>query len=94
MQAARLTEHIARWPSATTATACEQGILHGISRRPVSGEHHQAPQGNQLPGEQPDLVKHAREQKAEREVIEVLENLPDRDYGNMADVMKAMGEAE
>ena len=53
-----------------------------------------AKQPDLVPAKQPDLVKHAREQKAEREVIEVLENLPDRDYGNMADVMKAMGEAE
>ena len=40
------------------------------------------------------MVEHARKQKAEREVIAVLEKMPDREYGNMADVMKAMGEVD
>ena len=50
--------------------------------------------GIDFPVKQPDLVKHARKQKEEREVIEVLEKMPDREYGNMADVMKAMGEVD
>ena len=50
--------------------------------------------GIDFPAKQPDLVEHARKQKAEREVIAVLEKMPDREYGNMADVMKAMGEVD
>jgi Protein of unknown function (DUF2795) len=48
--------------------------------------------GISFPAKQPDLVEHTRKQKAEPEVIELLEKMPDRDYGNMADVMKGVGE--
>lgn len=49
--------------------------------------------GISFPVGQADLIKHARKQKAEPEVLELLETLPDREYENMADVMKGMGEA-
>jgi hypothetical protein len=52
------------------------------------------PKGINFPAKQPDLVEHARKQKAKREIIELLEKMPDRDYGNMADVMKGLGEVE
>jgi hypothetical protein len=48
--------------------------------------------GINFPAKQPDIVQHARKQKAGPDVIELLENLPDREYGNMAEVMKGMGE--
>jgi Protein of unknown function (DUF2795) len=48
--------------------------------------------GISFPAKQPDLIEHARKQKAGPEVIELLENLPDREYGDMADVMKGLGE--
>ena len=44
-----------------------------------------------FPAKQPDLVPHARKQEAEPEVIELLEKMPAREYGNMADVMKGWG---
>jgi hypothetical protein len=50
--------------------------------------------GISFPAKQPDLVEHARKQKAKQELIELLEKMPDRDYANMADVMKAVGEVE
>ena len=94
MQAAALTEHIARSGGDNTDRfpSKEYSMASRGGRSPANITKHL--KGISFPAKQPDLVKHAREQKAEREVIEVLENLPDRDYGNMADVMKAMGEAE
>ncbi len=41
-----------------------------------------------------DLVEHARKNNADQEVIEVLQQLPDREYGNMADVEKGVGKVE
>ena len=41
-----------------------------------------------------DLVEHAKKNDADKEVIEVLEQLPDRRYGTMADVEKGVGEVE
>jgi Protein of unknown function (DUF2795) len=38
--------------------------------------------GISFSAKQPDLAEHARKQKAEPEVIELLEKLPDREYGN------------
>jgi hypothetical protein len=50
--------------------------------------------GISFPAKQPDLVEHARKQKAKREIVELLEKMPDRDYSDMADVMKGVGEVE
>ncbi len=49
--------------------------------------------GIDYPASKGDLLKHARQNGAERAVMDVLENLPEQDYGNMADVMKGYGEA-
>jgi hypothetical protein len=38
-------------------------------------------------------VQHAQQNGADSEVIEVLNNMPDQEYGNMADVMKGYGES-
>ncbi len=40
-----------------------------------------------------DLVAHARGAGAEAAVMDVLEAMPDREYGTMADVMEGFGEA-
>jgi hypothetical protein len=32
--------------------------------------------------------------KAKREIIELLEKMPDRDYGDMAEVMKGVGKVD
>ena len=49
--------------------------------------------GIDFPAGKQDLVKHAQGNGADDEVIDVLNRMPDREYGNMADVMKGFGEA-
>jgi len=49
--------------------------------------------GVDFPAKKQDLVKHAQSQKADEEVLETLKNLPDQEYGNMADVMKGYGQS-
>jgi hypothetical protein len=47
--------------------------------------------GIDFPAEKQDLVKHAQHMKAEKVVIDEIQKMEDREYGNMADVMKAFG---
>jgi len=49
--------------------------------------------GIDFPCEKADLIHHAEENGAEDDVLEVLHNLPQGEYGTMADVMKGYGEA-
>ena len=49
--------------------------------------------GIDFPAQKEDLVQHASEQGADQDVIELLEQLPEKEYGNMADVMKGVGQA-
>lgn len=48
--------------------------------------------GIDFPAKQSDLVEQARENGADHGVLEVLNNLQQRDYESMADVMKAYSE--
>ncbi|HEY9736772.1 MAG TPA: DUF2795 domain-containing protein [Trichocoleus sp.] len=48
--------------------------------------------GIDFPASRDDLVKHAKQNKADKEVMEVLENLPEDDFETVADVEKAYGE--
>jgi uncharacterized protein DUF2795 len=41
-----------------------------------------------------DIVEHAEEQNADDEVLSVLQRIPDKQYGNMADLMKGVGAVE
>jgi competence ComEA-like helix-hairpin-helix protein len=49
--------------------------------------------GIDFPCEKSDLIHHAEENGAEDDVLEVFHNLPEGEYGTMADVMKGYGEA-
>ncbi|WP_181297306.1 DUF2795 domain-containing protein [Pseudomonas sp. Q2-TVG4-2] len=49
--------------------------------------------GIDYPAKKDQLVQHAQQNGADSEVIEVLNNMPDQEYGNMADVMKGYGES-
>lgn len=40
------------------------------------------------PAKKKDLIQHAKKHKASKEVMEVLEDLPDHEYSNAADVSK------
>lgn len=47
--------------------------------------------GIDYPARKEQLVKHAQQNGAESSVIDVLQNMPDQEYDNMADVMKGYG---
>jgi hypothetical protein len=59
---------------------------------PANVAHHLS--GIDFPASKQDLVKHAKEKNADQEVIQVLDQMPDQDYGGMADVMKGVGKIE
>lgn len=50
--------------------------------------------GIDFPANKEDLVNHARDKKANKEVINILQKMPEREYGNMADVEQAFGEVK
>ncbi len=50
--------------------------------------------GIDYPANKEQLVQHAQKNGAESEVMDVLNNMPDHEYGNMADVMKGYGEVK
>ena len=49
--------------------------------------------GMDFPADKSDLVEHARQQDAPQEVLDVMENLPEQEYGTVADVSKGIGQA-
>lgn len=49
--------------------------------------------GIDYPANKQDLLRHARQNGAEQDVVDVLERMPEQQYGNMADVIKGYGEA-
>ena len=61
-------------------------------RSPANISHHLG--GIDFPARKRDLVEPARRKDADEEVIEVLEQLPDREHRSMADVQKGVGEVE
>jgi hypothetical protein len=49
--------------------------------------------GVDYPASKQELIKHAKKQKADNEVISILEKLPeDEEYDNPTDLNKAIGE--
>ena len=51
--------------------------------------------GIDYPKRKDEIISHAKQQHpGDSAVIAVLEQLPDREYGNMADVMKGVGEVD
>ncbi|MBT1070769.1 DUF2795 domain-containing protein [Pelotalea chapellei] len=47
--------------------------------------------GVQFPAKKQDLVRHAQHEKADKTVLSQIQNLEDREYQSMADVMKGYG---
>jgi hypothetical protein len=48
--------------------------------------------GIDFPANRGDLVKQAGRNDADNDVLEIIKHMPDDEYENMADVMKAYGE--
>lgn len=49
--------------------------------------------GIHFPASKEDLLAKAKEHKAPKEVMDLLERFPDGEYASMADVMKGFGQA-
>jgi len=56
---------------------------------PANITHHL--KGIDFPARKQDLEKHAKQNGAADDVLEVIRGMPDDEFGNMADVMKAYG---
>lgn len=50
--------------------------------------------GIDFPANKEDLLEHAKKNGAEDAVLEMIEKMPDGEFGNMADVMSAYGDAD
>ena len=50
--------------------------------------------GIEFPVSKKDLVDHANGNKADQDVMDILQQMPEREYASMADVMKGVGEVE
>jgi hypothetical protein len=48
--------------------------------------------GIDFPANKRDLVNHAREKNANQEILDVLQQMPEREYDNMADVEHEFGQ--
>jgi hypothetical protein len=59
---------------------------------PANVSHHL--KGLDFPARKQDLMRQARENGADRAVLEVIEAMPEGEYESMADVMKGYGEAD
>ncbi|MEW5729698.1 MAG: DUF2795 domain-containing protein [Pseudomonadota bacterium] len=54
----------------------------------------QALQGIDFPADKRKLVDYARRNNTDRDVMQVIERMPDEHYASMADVFKGVGRAE
>lgn len=50
--------------------------------------------GVDFPARKQDLIRRARDDNAEDEVIRQLEQMPDQEFRSMSDVMSAVGQAD
>ncbi len=48
--------------------------------------------GIDFPASKQDMIKHAKHGGADKDVLDELQGLEDREYGSMADVMKGFGQ--
>ena len=48
--------------------------------------------GIDFPANRDQLIRHAEQNGAEQDVLDVLKQMPEQQYDNMADVMKGYGE--
>lgn len=50
--------------------------------------------GIDFPADRDQLVRHAEQNGAESDVLNIVKQMPEQEYGNMADVMKAYGDVK
>lgn len=63
----------------------------GGGQSPVNVTHFL--KGIDFPAKRSDLLRHAKQNHAEQDVLHEIENMPEQEYGNMADVMKGFGQS-
>ena len=66
-----------------------QNVGRGGGHSPANVTKHL--KGINFPADKNALVKHAKKGGADKEVLNELQGFEDREYGSMADVMKAFG---
>jgi Protein of unknown function (DUF2795) len=59
---------------------------------PVNVTHHL--KGIDFPANKKALIDHATRNKADKDVMDILQRMPEREYASMADVMKGVGDVE
>jgi hypothetical protein len=59
---------------------------------PANVTHHL--KGIHFPAQKRDLVQQAKKNGAELDIMQVLNAMPEQEFANIAEVMKAVGEAE
>jgi hypothetical protein len=62
----------------------------GVS--PAKVTHHLS--GVDFPARKQDLVKKTKANGVDRDILEMIQDMPDTEFENMSDVMKAYGEAD
>ena len=68
-------------------------MAHGQGKQsPINVTKHL--KGLDFPAEKADLLDLAEENGAEEEVMEKIRQMPEKEYGSMADVMKGFGETD
>ncbi|AKH38095.1 MULTISPECIES: DUF2795 domain-containing protein [Nitrosomonas] len=50
--------------------------------------------GMDYPADKDEIIDHAKDQGADNDVVQILQQLPERDYKTAADVSKAIGQIE
>ena len=66
-----------------------QNVGRGGGHSPANVTKHL--KGINFPANKNELIKHAKKEGADKEVLQELQNFEDRQYGSMADVMKGFG---
>lgn len=61
-------------------------------KSPANISHHL--KGIDFPANKQDLIQQAEKNGAKDDILDVIDNMPDNKFENMADVMKAYGEAQ
>lgn len=61
-------------------------------RSPIKIAHYLG--GIDFPVNRQNLIDHARSNKADERVLDVLNRMPDKEYRDMADVTKSMGKLD
>ena len=50
--------------------------------------------GMDYPADKDEIIDHAKDQGADNDVVQILQQLPERDYKTAADVCKTIGQIE